>query len=93
MDCDWTPATKDRYFNFLREVKRQQPTVLLSVAVRLHQYRDRTSSGIPPADRGLLMCYNMAPVQERAPANAIYDWRPGRMAEYRVADLLTEFYD
>ena len=73
LDCDWTPVTKDRYFQFLREVKRLRPDIHLSVTVRLHQYRDRETNGLPPADRGLLMCYNMVPVQQRATTNAIFD--------------------
>jgi hypothetical protein len=73
IDCDWTPATRDTYFSFLNKIKDRRPATELSVTVRLHQYRERVQNGIPPADRGLLMCYNMAPVQDHGTRNAIFD--------------------
>ena len=73
IDYDWTPGTRDAYFAFLRELKQLRPERELSVTVRLHQYRERHANGVPPADRGTLMCYNIAPVQARATRNAIFD--------------------
>lgn len=73
IDCDWTPRTRSAYFRLLSTNKRERPELDLSVIVRLHQYRDREANGIPPADRGLLMCYNMPPVQQRQTRDAIYD--------------------
>lgn len=73
IDCDWTPATRDAYFSFLKEIKDRRPATELSVTVRLHQYRERERNGIPPAYRGLLMCYNMTPVQDHDTRNAIFD--------------------
>ena len=73
IDCDWTPGTRDAYFAFLRYLRQLHPERLLSVTVRLHQYRERANNGIPPAQEGLLMCYNFAPVGEAATDNAIFD--------------------
>ncbi len=72
IDCDWTPASRDRYFTFLRVLQQQQPAITLNVTVRLHQYREREQNGIPPVTEGLLMCYNMEPVDQPKTVNAIY---------------------
>ena len=57
-DCDWTEKTKDNYFSFLREYRRISVQTI-STAIRLYQlkYPDRT--GIPPADHGVLLYFNM----------------------------------
>ena len=57
-DCDWTEKTKDNYFSFLREYHRISVQTI-STAIRLYQlkYPDRT--GIPPADHGVLLYFNM----------------------------------
>lgn len=57
-DCDWTEKTKDNYFSFLREYHRISVQTV-SAAIRLYQlkYPDRT--GIPPADHGVLLYFNM----------------------------------
>ena len=72
IDCDWTASTRDKYFKFLKILDKEieEP---LSCTVRLHQYRDRKLMGIPPLDRGLLMCYNVADVQRYDTKNAIID--------------------
>jgi hypothetical protein len=72
IDCDWTPTSRDSYFAFLEALQKQNPALTLSVTVRLHQYRERTKNGIPPVPEGLLMCYNMEPVNEARTKNAIY---------------------
>lgn len=72
IDCDWTASTKDKYFMFL-EILDKEMEEPLSCTVRLHQYRDRKLMGIPPLDRGLLMCYNVADVQRYDTKNAIID--------------------
>jgi hypothetical protein len=60
IDCDWTVKSKNNYFYLLGEIKRQMPGYALSATIRLWQYRDYETAGIPPADKGLLMCYNMS---------------------------------
>lgn len=41
--------------------------------MRLHQFRDRKDNGIPPVQRGTLMCYNMSSPRDTATQNAIFD--------------------
>ena len=55
IDCDWTVSTRDKYFLLLRSFKQLSNTNL-SVTIRLHQVKYLAKSGVPPADRGLLMC-------------------------------------
>lgn len=73
IDCDWTYSTRNRYFNLLRHLKKQMPHVLLSATVRLHQVKYSEKQGIPPADRALIMCYNMASPTLTKTKNAIFD--------------------
>ena len=73
IDCDWTASTRDKFFNFLELLKPKLNEKTLSCTVRLHQYKDRKLMGIPPVDRGLLMCYNVSDVQKLKTKNAILD--------------------
>lgn len=74
IDCDWTGSTRLPYFKFLKIFKEKlRATQTLSVTVRLHQYRDRKTMGIPPVDRGMLMCYNVADPKKFETSNSILD--------------------
>ncbi len=81
LDCDWTATTKETYFNLLTTVKRFMrsdtnlfaDTAVLSATIRLHQVKFSSKSGIPPVDRGLLMCYNMGNLKNPATNNSILD--------------------
>ena len=75
LDCDWTASTRDAYFRLLRTFKKQTIAQhrVLSCTIRLHQYRDRASTGVPPVERGMLMCYNVASPRDTATRNAIFD--------------------
>lgn len=73
IDCDWTKSTRDNYFEFLRVFKEQLNNKRLSATIRLHQFRDRDSSGVPPIDRGMLMCYNIASPKSNSTNNSIID--------------------
>ena len=73
IDCDWTRRTKDAYFFFL-DTLRLQPFLKdkqLSVTIRLHQVKFLAGSGVPPADKGLLMCYNMGNLRKYGDHNSI----------------------
>lgn len=75
IDCDWTSTNKTTYFALLRALK-QHPYMagkLLSCTIRMHQIKYTTSSGIPPADKGLLMCYNMGNTRKPGNHNSILD--------------------
>jgi len=71
IDCDWTIETKDNYFYFLSRLKKQFPQYSISATIRLWQFKNRKLAGIPPADRGLLMCYNTSNPTEYNSENAI----------------------
>ena len=75
IDCDWNSNTKDIYFKLLRRL-RDQPFFkgrLLSCTIRLHQVKYTGSNGIPPVDRGMLMCYSMGDLKKYGPYNSILD--------------------
>ncbi len=61
IDCDWTQNNKELYFELLNRLKQQDyfKGKLLSVTIRLHQVKYLAAAGVPPADKGLLMVYNI----------------------------------
>jgi hypothetical protein len=75
IDCDWSAKTAAPYFELLRALKKQPfiHTKTLSVTLRLHQVKYRAQSGIPPADRCMLMAYNMGSFRNPNATNSILD--------------------
>jgi hypothetical protein len=80
IDCDWTEATKDKYFLLLNNLKPQttnlptgQAGYKLSATIRLHQIKFLSKTGVPPVDRGLLMCYNMGNLKNPTTNNSILE--------------------
>lgn len=73
IDCDWTAATKEKYFQLLNNIKQKTPNTKLSATIRLHQIKYIAKTGIPPVDRGLLMCYNMGNLKDPATKNSILE--------------------
>lgn len=74
IDCDWTKSTQGSYFQFLREFKQLlNKETKLSVTIRLHQFLNRKSQGIPPVDRGVLMAYNVGDLDDPMVPNTILD--------------------
>lgn len=75
IDCDWSFTTQKNYF-FLLECLKKQPFFSgkkLSCTIRLHQVKYRLKNGIPPVDRGLLMCYNTGSLRQPGVHNSILD--------------------
>lgn len=72
-DCDWTATTRQTYFAFLREAKRLFSGKVISATIRLYQYRYPSKTGVPPVDRGMLMCYNAGNVRKEETVNSIFD--------------------
>ena len=72
IDCDWTERTRDAYFRFLKALKKQT-NLNLSCTLRLHQIHDRVKTGVPPVDRGSLMCYATSSPLEGMTRNSILD--------------------
>lgn len=73
IDCDWSVATKTKYFTFLRAFKRYNGKSL-EATIRLHQIKYPERTGVPPVDKGLLMFYNMGRISPDLNArNSIYN--------------------
>lgn len=74
-DCDWTESTRDKYFELLRYMKMLPKLAdkTLSVTIRLYQCKYKDKAGVPPANRGLLMCYNMGNLKNPETKNSILD--------------------
>lgn len=75
IDCDWTKGTRNRYFKFLEQLKANPllKSKTLSVTLRLHQVKNIVSSGVPPAEKAMLMCYNMGNLRKFGDQNSILD--------------------
>lgn len=71
IDCDWTKGTRDSYFAFLKEMQLHNTSINLVCTIRLHQIKYQKSTGIPPVNKGLLMCYNMDEIDEFKTPNSI----------------------
>lgn len=78
LDCDWTQTNRDVYFAFVKEFKAAVDPAKVSVTLRLHQYKYRKKSGIPPADRVMLMYYNMGELAEYSPQNYVLNNTTGK---------------
>ena len=73
IDCDWTASTREKYFSILQNIKRLNIETTLSTTIRLHQVKFIAKSGVPPVDKGLLMCYNMGNLKNPATKNSIIE--------------------
>ena len=75
IDCDWSQKSKENYFYFLNVLKNKlkNDDKKLSVTIRLHQLKYPEKTGIPPSDRGVLMCYNVGDLQKWDTKNSILD--------------------
>ncbi len=71
-DCDWTLTTKDKYFLFLKSIKKRL-RVKLSSTIRLHQIKYYKKTGVPPVDEGVLMYYNMSDIRDINIDNYVLD--------------------
>jgi len=79
LDCDWTPSTKERFFELVRSLREAFPqSVIWSATIRLHQIRDFKQTGVPPVDRGMLMFYNMGSLRTWDEPNAILNLQTAR---------------
>ncbi len=79
LDCDWTGTTRKRYFSLIKLVK-SEIRIPVSVTIRLHQVKFSKTTGVPPADRGMLMCYNVGDIRKPETRNSIFD--PGIVQQY-----------
>ena len=72
IDCDWTMGTKDAYFDFLKALA-ERSKLDVTCTLRLHQIRDKASTGVPPVGKGYLMCYSTSDPTEGMDRNSILD--------------------
>ena len=89
LDCDWNETTRETFFALLTNLAPHTKLrkLSLSTTIRLHQVKYRERTGVPPVDRGMLMFYNMGPIDADSDTQAIFDAahaRPylGRLHEY-----------
>ena len=75
IDCDWTATTRDNYFYLLNQLKLNPlfKHTALSATLRLHQLKNEKSSGVPPVNRVMLMCYNMGNLRKYGRQNSILE--------------------
>lgn len=72
LDCDWSAKTKDGFFKLTR-IMNDSLDVPLTSTIRLHQYAQPAKTGVPPADRGMLMPYNVGQITAPGDGNSIFD--------------------
>ena len=73
-DCDWSEQSKANYFLFLEKIKNFiSPDIKISVTIRLHQWKYRKKTGIPPVERGMLMFYNLTDPRRFTTQNSILE--------------------
>lgn len=78
-DCDWSEGSRANYFLFLEKIQNLMPSNLqVSVTIRLHQWKFRTKTGIPPVARGMLMFYNLTDPRTFTTQNSILDLEEAR---------------
>jgi len=75
IDCDWTRTTRDKYFYLLQRIKANASlkNKQISATLRLHQLKNQKSSGVPPVNRVMLMCYNMGNLRKYGTQNSILE--------------------
>lgn len=72
IDCDWTLSTKDKYFYFLKSLKKLS-NKKLTCTLRLYPYKYPEKMGVPPVDEAMLMCYNLINPHADRSKNSILD--------------------
>ncbi|MGC4128757.1 MAG: hypothetical protein QM564_04195 [Bergeyella sp.] len=70
IDCDWTPETKDHYFQFLNELKKISGKEISST-IRLHHVKEKDETGIPPVEKVYLICYSSGESLEKFNRKAV----------------------
>lgn len=83
IDCDWSEKSRNNYFGLLLELKKiMGVSKVISATIRLHQVKFSKRTGVPPVDKGVLMVYNMAALNDVNTFNSIFD-----------ADIINQYID
>ena len=80
IDCDYTSRSRKIYYEFLKEVSQEWPTV--STTIRLHQLQ----MPAPPADYGVLMLYNTGDPRRFMERNPVLDLRDVQPYQRHLGD-------
>ncbi len=72
IDCDWTSGTHSDYFEFLKQLQKTS-NKKITATLRLHQIKDLKNMGVPPVEKGYLMCYSTSSPLENSDKNSILD--------------------
>ena len=72
IDCDWTELTRNKFFHLIKQLKTMTDKQIITT-IRLHQIKYKEKTGIPPADKGLLMAYNTGDLSDPKTINSILD--------------------
>ncbi|HEX8545492.1 MAG TPA: hypothetical protein VF691_00945, partial [Cytophagaceae bacterium] len=72
-DCDWTPSTREKYFAFLKKMKVLFAGKSITCTVRLYAFKYPKKAGIPPVDKGMLMCYNAGDIKDVKAVNSLFN--------------------
>ena len=75
VDCDWSEGSRRNYFHFVEILRKKlNPLdIALSATIRLHQIKYYARTGIPPADRGMLMFYNFGRIKADSDRSSIFN--------------------
>ena len=87
IDCDWTEKSKKTYFKLLESIKKYKAinesnnivklfkNSEISCTIRLYPMKYYKKLGIPPVDKGMLMCYNLENPTILANKNSILSYK------------------
>lgn len=86
IDCDWTEKNQKTYFVLLQKIRETlnqkfgatQKPPLLSCTIRLYPMKYCKKMGIPPVDKGMLMCYNLENPTTLKTKQAIFSFRTAK---------------
>jgi hypothetical protein len=88
IDCDWTERSSQKYFQLLKTFKQiESNSTCISATIRLHQIKFSRRTGVPPVQKGVLMVYNIAPLNEINTLNSVFD--PAIISKY--TDQLNDY--
>lgn len=75
IDCDWSEKSKENFFLLCKIMKQicKEQKLSFSVTIRLHQYKYFSQTGVPDADEGILMLYNVGDIEGKNTENSILE--------------------
>jgi hypothetical protein len=75
LDCDWSEKSQENFFILCSLIRKTcvQKNLELSATIRLHQFKYKEQTGVPPVDRGVLMLYNVGDIEGKNTENSILE--------------------